>query len=135
MIRKRGTSRQKYFSVFHRIPRFLPFCRGRSKFGADDLFHSGDIALESNFQRSKICSCLLDRCRSFSVEKSLNRAVPAVSTCKVVYSLLPTYTASSRGRSHIIIPPATYLSTKFNRQPNTIAKAFVGGWTARFGTP
>ena len=37
------------------------------------------------FRRSKVYSCLLDRCKSFSVNKNLNRAVPAVSTSKAVY--------------------------------------------------
>lgn len=34
----------KGFSRFHRIPRCLPFLYARSKFGADSLFNSGDIA-------------------------------------------------------------------------------------------
>ena len=42
-VKKRYKS-AKYLWIFHRIPRFLPFCCARSKFVEDDPFHSGDIA-------------------------------------------------------------------------------------------
>ena len=51
------------------VRKFLSLARLRTRRDRRCLLQGAATALASEFRRSKVCSCLLDRCRSFSVTK------------------------------------------------------------------